>query len=198
MTQPQSHQGPGPVPDRFNPEELQRLLDLRQRGPLSPVLPAIDFAKANHPCDLAFVVDQLIHKSESGVPTITLLAAASRLLGLLASSTASMLRSSEIGGSCALATSDGLVEQRFTDEMRASLTRILVRVAAADAMIQPLLAAMIGGWIEESAPTALERASKEEDFSELQRALISDELLKALGIDRADLDLAASGPGVDS
>lgn len=200
LTQPQPHQRPqggaAPVPDGFNPAELQWLLELRERGPISDVVPSIDFAVANHPSDLTIVLDQVLKKAGTGISILALLSAASWLLTHVISSSAELLEQPD-GGTVLEGRPGGAVVQSLTDERRAGLRAIMARVVAADDALNSMLSPMLGHWIETTSPAAMGDA-KAGNFSELQRALISDAVLEALQIDRADLDLAASGPGVDS
>lgn len=198
MTQPQPQQQPqgGAVPDGFNPAELQRLLELRERGPVSDVVPTIDFAVANHPSDLTIVVDQILKKAGTGISTLALLSAASWLLTHVMSSSAELLRSPD-GGTVLEGRPGGPVVHPLDAQRREGLRATLTHVAAADTILAGMLSPMLNRWIDVTAPDALAKA-KDGDFTELQRVLISDAVLEALQIDRADLDLAASGPGVDS
>lgn len=176
----QQQQPSDSIPDSFDPAALQQLLELRQKGPTSEALPVIDFSVANHPSDLTFVIAQILKKSDGGVSMIALLAAASSLLGYAISSVVLSISKE----------SDPIAVE--------PLRALLEAVITADLSIQRPLRPTIDRWLQDVDPDAMRKAKEDEDFTALQRALISDKVLEVLQITRADLDMAASGPGVDS
>lgn len=172
------------IPDSVSPEMLKNLLGNHKILPGSEQFPALDFGgKFGGPADLQYVMCLLIQQSSDGVNIAQMLFAALHLLAITQSHFES--------------TVDRLDHDKpemptITDEefeiikstMRAQAADIRDAIRAVDSvasLLGPALSAQRAQRIVEEVPhgSVMHRS---EFFS---RMLISDELLRSLGIDRA-------------
>jgi hypothetical protein len=176
---------PGPaVPDSVDPVELHRLLELRECGPRSSVMPAIDFSKANHPGDLSLAVQMLIRSTAGpGDPKGMTMAQAAN--------TACFLIHCMTKG----------IEERMTAERPVPLSKewqiqlsTLSTLALAFDMVSSLAAPLNQSWMQDHPEIVPPDATSEQRRS----AMVSDALLEALQIPRSDLEFADQGPSRDS
>ena len=205
MTQPQPHQRPFPpegggVPDALDPNALERLLRLRERGPHSPALPPINFMVADHPLDLVVVLEQIIHQSgdREGVGQVGLiqaLAAAANLLARVQMLLAATLEQNEPLPMSA--RHEGGKPWPLDGEIKQELALMLQGVMFAEHNIATFLIPLMRGWLSQHNPEGM-AAGTRGDLTSAHQALVSDAILEALQIDRDEFRIATQAPTVDS
>lgn len=174
------------IPDTISAEALTNLLRGRNPMPLSDVIPALDFGGENGaPCDLQFAICQLIERSEHGINIIQMLVAAMHLLSEVESHFEQHMES--------LAREDAPYDQLTAGEqqtlarvMREHLMYLKVSLKHLEDVLTPVGYPYYAMRSKELIAGPL--ADKQLDLREFRSyLLISDELIKSLGLERSAL-----------
>ena len=189
------------IPDTVSTEMLSSLLRGRNPMPLSEAIPALDFGGENGaPCDLQFAICQLIERSEHGVNIIQMLVAAMHLL--------SEVESHFEKHADSLAREDAPYDQLSAGEqqtlarvMREHLMYLKVSLKHLEDVLTPVGYPYYAMRSKELIQGPL--ADKQLDLREFRsHLLISDELIKSLGLERSALttylDSATKSPDTPS
>jgi hypothetical protein len=174
------------IPDTISAEALSSLLRGRNPMPLSDVIPALDFGGENGaPCDLQFAICQLIERSEHGINIIQMLVSAMHLLSEVESHFERHMES--------LAREHAPYDQLTAGEqqtlarvMREHLMYLKVSLKHLEDVLTPVGYPYYAMRSKELIAGPL--ADKQLDLREFRSyLLISDELIKSLGLERSAL-----------
>jgi hypothetical protein len=205
MTQPQPNQRPFPGGggdhSDWSVADAARVLQARQEGPRSPVLPVLPFASSGAPCDLATVVDLMLASSSKdpsgGVTLAQMLVCSTTLLHRVVDAT------SGASPNMKLMVVDPVTGERSpaSDAVSSAERRMMREFSVAASMacgaLESLVAPLIGSYLAEKGFDASSCSSQLELAEKASRLLTGDRILEALQVTREDLD-AASAPPVDS
>jgi hypothetical protein len=205
MTQPQPNQRPFPGGGGDHSDwsiaDAARVLQARQEGPRSPVLPVLPFATSGAPCDLATVVDLLLASSSKdpsgGVTLAQMLVCSTALLQRAVDATSGnsasiklMIIDPKTGDRSPAAHTASVTERRMMQEF--SMVTSMVCNA-----LEGLVAPLVSAYLTERGFDPSACSSPAELAEQASRLLTGDRILEALQITRQELE-AASTPPVDS
>jgi hypothetical protein len=173
------------IPDAISADALTSLLGQRRGAPASSVIPELDLGGTlGAPCDLQFVISQLIARSATGTNLVQMLVAGMHLLTEAESHFAEQLER--------LATAQPPFDRANSDEqhmVRRLLTAHIHHVQLAIAQLEPLLQAVSVPMYQARTRQLMEGPYQGQTgipLPELRsHLLISDELIASLGLERS-------------